>query len=525
AAAAPARAPLPGDLADAAAIVTLLDGLPLAIELAAAQGVTLPTSAIAGLLRNAGLAALARGRRDGPARFQTMEAAIAWSADLLPLAARRLFTLLGLFRGGFTIEALTQTTALLGEPGLIAALPALAESQLVEHDPGDPDRMRMLEPVRMFARDRLHAAAEEPAVRRAHAAWFLGWAQEQAAVVAGAHPLPALNALDADLANLQVAFETAANPEFGLLDAALLTAAQLGQYWEFRLRTRESRTVLERAIAAALAERARDPGAVALVPLLEAIHYSAYFAYVDVDVPAVERDAERMAPLVEEDGSLEYRARLELIRIFARDARGEPAADLLDAIAAAHALVADEPRGEAWEQTNQGLANLKMDCGDFEGALPLLQAYLDWARQQNGLLHQGQAATWIGYLQLQLGQREQALASFRIALEGPASAPWLGTLHWTLLGMAAACSWPDQDANILHMAARLLGAFAAFEQRMGFGLTAMQAQIRADSRERLAAALGEARLESLIAEGRDLPRSAVLAVAQACGAAATAASR
>ncbi|HEU5432550.1 MAG TPA: NB-ARC domain-containing protein, partial [Thermomicrobiales bacterium] len=164
-----------------AAICDRLDGLPLAIELAAARVKTLPPAALLARLERR-LPLLTGGARDLPARQQTMRDAIAWSHALLAPAAPSLFRRLAVFVGGFTVEA----AAALLDPAADAAIGALDEvnalvdASLVRPEAtttGEP-RFLMLETIREYAAERLVASGEEAMMRRAHAAYFLRWAED-----------------------------------------------------------------------------------------------------------------------------------------------------------------------------------------------------------------------------------------------------------------------------------------------------------------------------------------------------------
>jgi tetratricopeptide (TPR) repeat protein len=151
-----------------------LDGLPLAIELAAARAALLPPEAL--LMRlEPQLPMLTAGRRDAPARQQTMSAAIGWSYDLLGQAEQCLFRRLAVFVGGWTLNA-AEAVASDGEQSVLAGLAALTDAHLVARQPGvgSEARFGMLETVREFGLERLVDSGEEDAVRVRHAMHFVG---------------------------------------------------------------------------------------------------------------------------------------------------------------------------------------------------------------------------------------------------------------------------------------------------------------------------------------------------------------
>ncbi|GIF64104.1 hypothetical protein Ais01nite_21390 [Asanoa ishikariensis] len=159
-------------------ITRRLNGLPLAIELAAARVPLLPPSAIAARLDDQ-LSLLTRGPRDRPARQRTLRDTLAWSYDLLPPDAQRLFTRIGAFAGGFDLAAV-EAVAGEDDTDVLVTLESLVDAALVEPDTVDePVRFKVLDSVRDFARERL--ADEGDAVRERHAAHYL-------AVAANAEP-------------------------------------------------------------------------------------------------------------------------------------------------------------------------------------------------------------------------------------------------------------------------------------------------------------------------------------------------
>jgi predicted ATPase len=161
-----------------AEICRRLDGLPLAIELAAARVKVLSPSALQARLERR-LPLLTGGGQDLPARQQTMRAAIGWSHDLLPRDEQALFRRLAVFVGGFTLEA---AEAVVGADGGdifegIASLAAKSLLRQTEQDAAEP-RYGMLETVREFGLEQLSVSGEEAATRHSHAAWYTVLAEQ-----------------------------------------------------------------------------------------------------------------------------------------------------------------------------------------------------------------------------------------------------------------------------------------------------------------------------------------------------------
>jgi predicted ATPase/DNA-binding XRE family transcriptional regulator len=169
----------PENAATVAAICRRLDGLPLAIELAAARVKVLPPRALLARLEHR-LPLLTGGGRDLPARQQTMHDTIAWSYDLLTSAEQLLFRQLAVFVGGFTLAAAAAVSRDAGHPALdpFEGIASLVDKSVLRQEPGadDAPRFVMLETVREFALEQLAASGEESAVRSRHAAWCLALA-------------------------------------------------------------------------------------------------------------------------------------------------------------------------------------------------------------------------------------------------------------------------------------------------------------------------------------------------------------
>jgi predicted ATPase/DNA-binding CsgD family transcriptional regulator len=175
----PTFALTPDNVATVAEICRRLDGLPLAIELAAARVKTLPPVALLARLDQR-LPLLAGIRRDAPHRQQTMRDAIAWSYALLTPAEQTLFCRLGVFVGGFTLTAAEEVV---GDTSgdMLLDLSSLIDKSLVRQEAvtGPEPRYGLLETIREYALDRLVAAGEEREVRDTHAAWCIQLAEER----------------------------------------------------------------------------------------------------------------------------------------------------------------------------------------------------------------------------------------------------------------------------------------------------------------------------------------------------------
>jgi predicted ATPase/class 3 adenylate cyclase len=190
-----------------AEICSRLDGLPLAIELAAAFIKVLPPQALLKRLEQR-LPLLTRGARDLPARQQTMHNTIAWSHDLLPQEEQTLFRRLSVFLGGCTIAAAEAVGTRNGSRGVFGGLTSLVDKSLLRHEEGTEGepRFRMLETVREYGQERLEASGEGEETRRRLAAWCLSLAEEAQPDVPGRTLPPYWVArLNEELPNLRAA--------------------------------------------------------------------------------------------------------------------------------------------------------------------------------------------------------------------------------------------------------------------------------------------------------------------------------
>jgi predicted ATPase/DNA-binding CsgD family transcriptional regulator len=197
-----------GNAADIANICRRLDGLPLAIELAAARSKVLPPAALLARLEHR-LPLLTGGGRDLPARQRTMRDAIAWSYTLLPQSEQAVLRRLAVFAGGFTLEAAEAVAIIPGNHGvdMLGAITSLVEQSLLRQEatPSGEPRYLMLETTREFALAELVRGGEEDVVRASHAAWFLNLAEFAQTALDGAEQGRWLSSLDTERDNVRSA--------------------------------------------------------------------------------------------------------------------------------------------------------------------------------------------------------------------------------------------------------------------------------------------------------------------------------
>lgn len=265
----------PENRAAVAAICASLDGLPLAIELAAAQ-VRFRTLAELGTDLERRFELLVDGRREAAARQRSLAATIAWSYDLLrPAQQQQFFRRLAVFAGGWSREA---AAALAPELDALSRLLELADASLVRREAlGETSRWSMLESVRAYAREELRRAGEADAVQQQHAAWCLGFAREAEHGLRGAAQEGWLARLDLEHDNLRAALRWLLDHQ--QWDDALALAAALGAYWQTRGFLAEGRQWLEFALAAPATARETPQGLAAMIE-------AGMLAWEQGDIPA-----------------------------------------------------------------------------------------------------------------------------------------------------------------------------------------------------------------------------------------------
>jgi predicted ATPase/DNA-binding XRE family transcriptional regulator len=237
----------PENLSLACEICGHLDGLPLAIELAAARARLLSLQDLLPRLQSR-LHLLGGGFRDAPNRHRTMRDAIVWSYDLLEPNEQRLFRRLSVFVGGWTLEAAESVNS--RDPDTLDGLTTLLDSHLIlRHDQANGEtRFGMLETIREFGLEQLKTSGERQDVTELHARYFLALAQRAVPDLLGPDPTSRMDEIDRELPNIRLALDWAIQrdqPEF----AQELVSAVSWYWMRLRGNISEGRALIERALA------------------------------------------------------------------------------------------------------------------------------------------------------------------------------------------------------------------------------------------------------------------------------------
>lgn len=231
-------------------ICTRLDGIPLAIEMAAARLKALSAEQIATRLDDQ-FRLLTAGSRTALPQHQTLRATLDWSYELLSEEERRLLRQLAIFAGGFTLEAVEKICREGGSaPEVIDLLTRLVEKSLVTAERRDDRvRYRLLEPIRQYAREKLSASGESDALQRRHLGFFLAMAEESHHLPGGLTFDQWLEQIEEEHDNFRAGIDWALGGAAS--NAGLQLATAMWRFWVHRGYLSEGRSILERALSVA----------------------------------------------------------------------------------------------------------------------------------------------------------------------------------------------------------------------------------------------------------------------------------
>ena len=426
-----------------AEICRRLDGLPLAIELAAARAKLLSPAEMIERLPHA----LGQGPRDVPARQRTLTAAIQWSIDLLDPEARTAFGRLAVFAGGATLEAAERVCAT-----TLEAVGSLVDNSLLKHDPAG-GRFSMLETVRACALEQLDEASAA-AVRRRHAEWVTELAETaEAETLAGGDSVTCFDRLQVEHDNIRAALGWSLEVA---PDLALRLAGAVARFWLIRGHVREGRHWLQ-----AVLDREDEQPALRT----KALRGLGVLALKQRAYEEAERALEEAYALCTQLGDGGGTARCSLsLGVIAVSRRDFERAQRLNAETIERARALDERRVLSTAIGNQ--ANVALIQGDYEAADRLADESLALARELGHREGVGLALLNLGLAQLHLGRLEPAADTLCEALLLARGLGYQEVAANALNGLAAVAAEAGESAH----AARLLGAADALLEAIGTSL-------------------------------------------------------
>jgi non-specific serine/threonine protein kinase len=418
AAASPAFALTPENGAWVADICRRLDGIPLAIELAAARVRALSVRQIAGRLDDR-FHLLTSGSRTAPPRHQTLAAALDWSYALLTSSEQAVLQRLSAFAGGCTLEAAEYVGASGGvaRGEVLDTLSNLVDKSLVTVDRFDGQRRyRLLETIRQYAREKLAAGGEAHQVRTRHLDYFLQWAESSEPHLTGPEQLAWLGRFETEHDNLRAALEWS-QAQGSEAEKGLRLAAACGRFWRLRTFFSEGR----RRLAAVLARPGKGKGTAVHA---QALFAAALLAYLQSDYPASRELCAESLAVSRELGPA-----------------GQPG------VAEALSL----------------LGEIATEEGDYETAPALFEEALDIWRTLENKRGVGDALLQLGWAAMRTGNYEQATARLKESLILFRQAGYPADIALNLAGLGEAAVRQEQYES----AARLLEESLALRREIG----------------------------------------------------------
>ena len=519
-----------GEAETVAKICLRLDGLPLAIELAAARvGVLSPVA----LLERLGLALLSGGGADLPERQRTLSATIDWSYQLLTPTQRELHAALGVFAGGSTLEAMEDVC---GSATLLDDLAALVVGGLVRReDAGGDARFRMPQIVREYALERLVAQGRADELGARHARWVASMCEAAETELTGRDQAAWLERLEHELPNIRAALEWSLAA--GSADLMLRIASSLGRFWRARGHMTEAREWLATGLATgddldpllkahalwAAAHQATAQGAGrASVPLLEEALtlYRQAGSTRDVVFTLAE-----LGSVMQASGDLAAAERFggEALTEARRDGDDRAVASALNELLAVATAQGDYERARSFGQemlalrrrlgdpmllanaaNNVGSATLV--AGDYAAAEEALCEALSIAIEVGDVIHTAAARCGLGEARLLAGDHGQATQLLAQSLEEYLGLAASGGCAECLTGLAGAASSAGDPKG----AARYFGAAAAVRDATGGAPDAVEELVIDRFRPQAVDALGAEVFHALEEEGRSLEIADVL---------------
>jgi predicted ATPase/DNA-binding CsgD family transcriptional regulator/Tfp pilus assembly protein PilF len=535
-----------GNAAAVAAICHQLDGLPLAIELAAGRSKLFSPQALLPRLKSR-LKLLVGGALDQPLRQQTLRKTIDWSYDLLEEDEKRLFRLLAVFVGGCTLEA-AEAVCNASQESWIDVLDGVGrlvdKSLLRQETQADAEpRLLMLETIREYALERLSASGQTEAMQRRHATYFLAMAEQSDLKLSSTEQSTWRRRLVLEQDNLRAALRWTLDSQEA--EMGLRLAGALLRFWRICLnRPREGRNWLEQMLV--------QPGAEArTVARAKALRVAGAMAYYQGDFPEAHRLLEASMMISREVGAagkqelasaLALLGHVSLLQGNSRTAKdlageslhisqevgdawsiamalrllGEATGELGDLIAACSFLeesaalfrMIGDRRYQMVLVDALGLVTLRQ--GDYDAAKAHFEETLSVARETGDEPFIANALAHLGTVALRMGEYPQVAALYQQSLAlNQKQANRDGTVE-NLAGLAEVASRSGQPER----AARLLGAVETLRKVSGITLPPLRRTGYDRTIEGIRALLDEATFKEAWAQGRTMPLEQVIALAE-----------
>jgi predicted ATPase/DNA-binding SARP family transcriptional activator/DNA-binding CsgD family transcriptional regulator len=521
----------PHNVTAVAEVCTKLEGIPLAIELAAARMDVLTAEQIARRLDRA--LGLLTGGRTELARHRTLRATLDWSFELLSEPERKLFCRLSVFTGGWTLEAAEAVGAGGGieEGDVVELFLMLVDKSLVVSEAEEGGfRYGMLEPLRQYARERLEESGEDQAIKRTHAQYFLALAEEAEPKLWESGDKAWFGRLEKEHDNMRAALSWTL--EHGEAELALRLGGALRWFWRARGYYGEGRRWLERALC--------EEGRTSAGARAKALDGVGWLASEQHDIDRVQAAAEEGLELSEEAGiGGVILADFKNLLGEAAWLRGDykRASELFEESLGLH-REARNNRGVAWSVCS--LAVVSGERGDYERAKELYEEGIALSRKMGGALPLGDLLISAGYVYLLEGDHERATALNEEAAQLYRKRGSRGGLRYALdnLGWAALVREDHERARALHeeslvlckeigdkfigsasleglacsaasrgeaqRAARLFGGAATLREAVGYHQTPRERALGEPYLDAARSRLSEAEWEVEFAEGRNM---------------------
>jgi predicted ATPase/DNA-binding CsgD family transcriptional regulator len=402
-----------------------LDGLPLALELAAARLKVLSPSGLLASLSSR-LTILTDGARDAPARHQTIRNAIAWSYDLLNPSEQALFRQLSVFAGGWTLES-AQAVAVV-DGSTLDALTALIDHSLVRRIAGDTvePRFEMLETIREFAHEQLVAHRETAGAQRRHAEYFVMLAEAEQPRQMMSERLASMERLESEHDNLRAVLRWSLSD--GQVADGMRLGAAIGEFWQRYGHVQEGRDWIEQ-----LLEAGQDAP-----PELrfELLFRATGLAEIQSDYARLQEllFAQQSEALLIGDPLTIARATFHAAAIIANVEKDYAKAANLGEVAVAHCRAIDEPWWLGRALTHMGTC--LNETGETDRATTALDEALGLFQQLGDEWWIAATLDSLGHVARKLGDYPRAMSRYQESLRLAWNQVDPVTVQWELIGIA-----------------------------------------------------------------------------------------